>query len=85
MASWHKFAQTRWFGSDYNAEVKKMDIGLKEWWPMFMTQHMLLAEHIVILVDIYSKSSLHSLILYQCRLEFQAQCGKYRFLIADAQ
>jgi hypothetical protein len=68
MASWHKFAQARWFGSDYNAEVKKMDIGLKEWWPMFMAQHVLLAEHIVILVDIYVRSFSHMFILYQCPL-----------------
>ena len=84
MASWHEFAQTRWFGVDYNAEVKKMNVGLKEGWPMLVAQHMLLAEHIVILVDIYSKSFLHTLILYQCPLEFQAHCLKYRVLIADA-
>jgi hypothetical protein len=68
MASRHEFAQTRWFGSDFNAEVKKMDIGSKEWWSMFMAQHMLLAEHIVILVDIYGRSFPHTLILYQCPL-----------------
>jgi hypothetical protein len=76
MASWLKFVQTRWFGSDYNAEVKKMGVGLKEWWPMFMAQHMLAAEHIVILVYIYGRSFPHTLILYQCPLEFQAHCGK---------
>ena len=78
-------AQTRWFGADYNAEVKKMDVGLKEGWPMLVAQHMLSAEHIVILVDIYGKSCLHIPILYQCPPKFQAHCRKYRFLIADAR
>ena len=85
MARWRELAQTRWFGADYNAEVKKMDVELKKGWSMLVAQHMRLAEHIVILVDIYGKSFLHTLILYQCPLKFQAHCVKYRFLIADAR
>jgi hypothetical protein len=63
--------QARWSGAGYNAELKKMGVWLKEGRPMFVAQHMLLAEHIMILVHIYSRSFPHTFIIYNVRKNFK--------------